>query len=140
MAQPDDLAEAIRNAINDPARNWSLPFLAEKKEAPGFTLEELTALRVTVTDSDVDVTRASRTSDEFRYVVDVAVQQRALDDDKRVKALKALGREMLDYFRGVRFLSGCERIGLRWIVRDVAHLREHRVFTGLVSMTWREIE
>ncbi len=106
---------------------------------PAFTLEELKDLKVSVVPRTIGITAASRDSSNFDCVIDVGVQQK-LTDESEIDDLLDLVEEIADRLR-LRRLP--EAPDAAWV--GIAHepvvssesLEQHRVFTSVLSVTYR---
>jgi hypothetical protein len=134
------IADAVAAHIN--AGSFSRPVAAVRMHQPAFTLEELAQLRVTVVPRSTAITAASRDSSVFECAVDVGVQKKlhAEGADGEIDALLDLVEEVADHLRLQR-LPGAPDAA--WV--GIAHepvvsgesLEQHRVFTSVLSVTYR---
>jgi len=109
---------------------------------PAFTLDDLKELRVSVVPRTSGITTASRDSSLFECVVDVGVQKKlsAEGADAEIEALLDLVEEITDHLRLKRLPDAPEAA---WA--GIAHepvvssesLEQHRVFTSVLSVTYR---
>lgn len=134
------IADAVAAHIN--AGTFSQPVNAARMFQPAFTLEDLAELRVSVVPRTVDIAAASRDSSVFECVVDVGVQKKlpAEGADSEIDALLDLVEEITDHLRLKRLPNAPEAA---WA--GIAHepvvssesLEQHRVFTSVLSVTYR---
>ncbi len=134
------IADAVAAHIN--AGTFSQPVSAERMYQPAFTLEDLADLRVSVVPRTVGIAAATRDSSLFECVVDVGVQKKlpAEGADAEIDALLDLIEEITDYLRLKRLPDAPEAA---WA--GIAHepvvssesLEQHRVFTSVLSVTYR---
>lgn len=134
------LADALAAHIN--AGTFSQPVAAARMYQPAFTLEELAELRVSVVPRTTAIAAASRDSSTFECVVDVGVQKKLPADgaDAEIDALLDLVEEITDHLRLKRLPDAPEAA---WA--GIAHepvvssesLEQHRVFTSVLSITYR---
>jgi len=134
------IADAVAAHIN--AGTFSQPVSAERMYQPAFTLENLADLRVSVVPRTVGIAASSRDSSLFECVVDVGVQKKlpAAGEDAEIDALLDLVEEITDHLRFKRLPDAAEAA---WA--GIAHepvvssesLEQHRVFTSVLSVTYR---
>lgn len=106
---------------------------------PAFTLEDLKELRVSVVPRTTGITAASRDSSTFECVIDVGVQKK-IADETEIDGLLDLAEEIADHIRLKRLPDAPEAA---WV--GIAHepvvsseaLEQHRVFTSVLSVTYR---
>lgn len=138
------LAEAVVLDLNQGSFGQS--FIAERSYDPQHDLPEFEALQVTVAPKSEAGEMASRSSDLYGYTVDVAVQKKLPE-----KTSNAADLVVID---GLRALVS--RIGRWWLRRRPGtmaqavctgytnepvysreHLREHRLFTSVLTLTFQ---
>lgn len=134
------IADAVAAHIN--AGTFSQPVNAVRMYQPAFTLEDLAELRVSVVPRTVGIAAASRDSSTFECVVDVGVQKKlpAEGADSEIDGLLDLVEEITDHLRLKRLPDAPEAA---WA--GIAHepvvstesLEQHRVFTSVLSITYR---
>jgi hypothetical protein len=134
------IADAVAAHIN--AGTYSRPVSAVRMYQPAFTLEDLKDLRVSVVPRTVGIAAASRDSSVFECVVDVGVQQKLPPENEQaeIDALLGLAEEIADRLRLTRLPDAPEAA---WA--GIAHepvvasesLEQHRVFTSVLSVTYR---
>lgn len=134
------IADAVAAHVN--AGTFSQPVNAVRMYQPAFTLEDLADLRVSVVPRTVGIAAASRDSSTFECVVDVGVQRKlpAEGDQAEIDALLDLVEEIADHLRLKRLPDAPEAA---WA--GIAHepvvssesLEQHRVFTSVLSVTYR---
>jgi len=135
-----DIAEAVKEALN--GGSFSQAFGAVRAYRPEYDLEGLKDLRVTVVPKALEVAPVSRGSANHNVDVDVAVQKRTGMDTSAVDALMALVEEIADYFRQKRLPDHETAV---WVgatnepVYSPEHLREHGVFTSVLTLSFRVV-
>jgi hypothetical protein len=110
---------------------------------PAFTLEDLKDLRVSVVPRTVQMTPVTRDSLAIEYVIDVGVQKKLPADgaDAAIDELLVLVEAIADHLRFKR-LEGFPDAA--WVginnepVVSSEALEQHRVFTSVLSITYRE--
>jgi len=140
-----DIADALAAELNVAAPGtFSQPFTAERQVLPIFELADLAELKVTVVPRSVQITGSTRATSQYEIAIDVGVQKRVgkqVDDD--VEALSTLVDEITDYLRR-RTLQ--EVPGAAWVSIDNEpvyareHLAEQRVFTSVLTVTYRALK
>jgi len=134
------IADAVAAHIN--AGTYSRPVIAERLYQPAFTLEDLKDLRVSVVPRTVGISAASRDSSIVECVIDVGVQQKLPSENEEVEidALLDLAEEIADRLRLTR-LPGAPEAAWAGIAHEPVvsseSLEQHRVFTSVLSVTYR---
>lgn len=137
------LADAVAAHVN--AGSYSQPVAAVRSYQPAFTLEELAELRVSVVPRTTTITPASRGFGTFEHVIDVGVQRKlpAENEQDAIDGLLALVEEIGDRLSRTR-LAGFPEAAWAGIAHEVGgavvsaeSLEQHRVFTSVLSVTYR---
>lgn len=141
------IAEAVKDALN--TTGFSLAFTATRVYVPVHRQEDLATLTVSVVPTGLSIAPLDRAgTGMIDYTIDVGIQQRigptALTPAEIAAAcdpLMALAEEIADHFRTTALAS----IGVARAVAVAhapvfapAHLDEHRVFTTVLSLTYRK--
>lgn len=144
MSTISALADAVAEHIN--AGAYAQPVSAVRTYQPAFTLEELGALRVSVVPRTTTVTAASRESSTFEHVLDVGVQKKlpapSQDGDEKatIDELLELTEAIGDRLRHTR-LAGFPEAAWAGLAHEPVvsseSLEQHRVFTSVLSVTYR---
>ncbi len=135
------LADAVAAHVS--AGSFGHPVTAVRMYQPAFTLEDLKDLRVSVVPRTVQMTPATRDSLVVEYVIDVGVQKKlpAEGADAAIDELLALVEAIADHLRFQRLASFLDAawVGISHepVVSSEA-LEQHRVFTSVLSVTYRE--
>jgi hypothetical protein len=145
------IADAVVSTLNAAAEanSLSLYFVAERAYVPVYdSARDFVDLKVTVVPHGLTFAALARRSDDFDYVVDVAVQKRieagaktAAEIAVAADPLMVLVEEMLDLFRGKRMDAHPDALcveGKNEPIYLPPHLDENRVFTSVLSLTFRE--
>ena len=129
--QPDPPAPPAEPAFSE-------SFTAERKALPAFDLAELAGLHVTVVPKAADVTGATRSQCQHDYHVDVGVQKKlGADLEGETAAMLALVDQIAVFLRRRPMAAAA------WVqtTNDPAylpdHLAEKRVFTSVLTVTYR---
>jgi hypothetical protein len=134
------IADAVAAHIN--AGTYSRPVTAERLYQPAFTLEALKDLRVSVVPRTTGISAASRESSVYECVIDVGVQKKLPPEGEQteIDALLTLVEEIADHIR-LRRLPEAPDAAWAGIAHDPVvsgeSLEQHRVFTSVLSVTYR---
>jgi len=135
------LAEKIVQTLND--SNFALSFTAVKTLFPFYELKDLSTLRVTVVPKSVNITNASRSSNEFDYQVDIAIQKAIKSpDDAEVATLTELVLAIAKSFRNKIYQdigAVCFKQSIDPLY-SVEHIQPPSVFTSVVTLNFKVIE
>jgi hypothetical protein len=140
MSTISTLADAVAEHIN--AGTYTEPVSAVRTYQPAFTLEELGELRVSVVPRTTTVIAASRESSTYEHVLDVGVQKKlpAEDDQAAIDELLELTEAIGDRLRHTR-LAGFPEAAWAGLAHEPVvsseSLEQHRVFTSVLSVTYR---
>lgn len=140
MSTISTLADAVAEHIN--AGTYAQPVSAVRTYQPAFTLEELGELRVSVVPRTSTVSAASRESSTYEHVLDVGVQKKlpAEDDQAAIDELLELTEAIGDHLRHTR-LAGFPEAAWAGLAHEPVvsseSLEQHRVFTSVLSITYR---
>ncbi|MFN7374962.1 MAG: hypothetical protein ACK54T_03435 [bacterium] len=135
------IADAVAAHIN--SGTFSQPLTAVRMFQPAFTLEDLKDLRVSVVPRTLQMSPVTRDSLAIEYVVDVGVQKKLPADgaDAAIDELIELVEAIADHLRFQRLEgfpdSAWVGISNEPVVSSEA-LEQHRVFTSVLSVTYRE--
>lgn len=140
MSTISTLADAVAEHIN--AGTYAQPVSAVRTYQPAFTLEDLGELRVSVVPRTTTVSAASRESSTYEHVLDVGVQKKlpAEDDQPAIDELLELTEAIGDRLRHTR-LAGFPEAAWAGLAHEPVvsseSLEQHRVFTSVLSVTYR---
>lgn len=151
MSLATDIADAVAVELNAASGNPSVPFsrafTAERRVLPVYELSDLSALKVTVVPKAVEITGSTRSASQYDIAVDIGVQKKLAPGsdgiDAQVEALGTLVDEINDYLRKRPLASFA---GVAWVrsVNDPVyapeHLHEQRVFTSVLTVTYRAMK
>jgi len=140
MSVITEIADAVVAELN--AGSFSQPFAAERHYLPVFELDDIKNLRVTVVPKGVAIQATGRNSNQHDVEIDIAVQKKLTKTDPaEIDPLMALVEEIADRFRFKRFASP-DAVWIR-TQNEPAYAQEHldqfRVFTSLLTLTFRII-
>jgi hypothetical protein len=134
-----DVADAVVASLN--TGSFGVPLNAVRKYVPVVELSNLTELNVTVVPKSAEITTATRTSSYFDCTIDIGIQQKVNPDEPtELDALADLAEQIVDHLR----LSSLDALpSAAWLsianepVFAPEHLDQQRVFTSVVSVTYR---
>jgi len=136
-----DLADKVVLSLN--SENYSLSFTAVRTLFPFYELKDLTVLHVTVVPKSINIESASRSSNEYEYQVDIAIQKAVKSpDDVEVNSLMDLAIEIAKSFRGKVFQNlgtVCSKQSIDPLY-SVEHIQPPSVFTSVVTLNFKIIE
>ena len=134
------LAEKIVTTLND--SEFDLEFTAIRTLFPFYELKDLCTLRVSVVPKSVNITTASRSSSEFDYQIDIAIQKAVKSpDDAEVTVLTELALAIAKSFRSKIY----EDIGAICFKQSidplysVEHIQPPSVFTSVITLNFKII-
>ena len=140
-----DVADAVVNELNMAEPDvFSVDFAAVRKVLPAYELAELAELKVTVVPKRVEISGSTRSVSQYDLAVDIGIQKKLGKDlDAEIVALSTLVDEIADYFRG---LPLGDAPWAAWVhtandpVYAPEHLAEQRVFTSVLTVTYRAMK
>lgn len=150
MSLVTDIADAVAAEINaapgSPA-TFNQTFTAVRKVVPAYELSELTDLKVTVVPKAVEISGSTRSASQYDITVDIGVQKKLPPEseasDEQVETLGTLVDQIAEYLRR-RPLSAAPFAA--WVsttndpVYAPEHLLEKRVFTSVLTLTYRAMK
>lgn len=140
MSVITDIADAVVADLN--TGSFSQAFNAARHYLPEFELDDIKDLRVTVVPKAVAIQAIGRNSNQHDVDIDVAVQKKLTKTDAtEIDPLLALVEEIADRFRFKRLMSP-DAVWIRTQNEPVyaqEHLDQFRVFTSLLTLTFRII-
>jgi len=145
MSLVTDIADAVAAEINGaPGGTFSEAFTGERRVLPQFDLEDLAGLKVSVVPKAVEISGSTRSVCQYEISIDVGIQKKlGTDLDAEVAALGTLVDEIADFLRR-RPLAATPWAA--WFsasndpVYATAHLAEQRVFTSVLTLTYRAMK
>ena len=145
MSLITDIADAVVAELNAaPAGTFEPSFTAQRRVLPAFELAELKALKVTVVPKAVQITGSTRSSSQYDLAIDIGVQRKLTSDsDSDVENLGTLVDQIAEHLRQ-RPLSTAPYASWMSIVNEPVyspeHLLEQRVFTSVLTVTYRAMK
>lgn len=144
MSLITDIADAVAAEINAGA---FLPVQVQRRVLPEFELAQLTEMKVCVVPKSMRITGATRAASQYEIDVDIGIQQKLpagdTDVDTHVATLGTLVDQIIDHLRQ-RPLSAAPYA--TWVSIDnepvyaPEHLVEQRVFTSVLTVTYRAVK
>ena len=135
------LSEKIVTTLND--SEFDLEFTAVRTLFPFYELKDLSNLKVTVVPKSVNITTATRSSNEFDYQIDIAIQKAVKSpDDSEVTALTELALAIAKSFRNKVY----EDIGAVCFKQSidplysVEHIQPPSVFTSVLTLNFKIVQ
>ena len=133
------ITDAVVESLN--AASLSQELTAERHYQPVFDLPDMADLHVSVVPKGIEVLASSRNQNQHDYAIDIGIQQKVADDSES-DALMALAEEIADHFRRGRVqVEGVGSIPVLKVGTEPIfapeHLTEKRVFTSIVTLTFR---
>ncbi|MAX25274.1 MAG: hypothetical protein CMJ19_12310 [Phycisphaeraceae bacterium] len=149
MSLVTDIADAVAAEINaapgSPA-TFNQTFTAVRKVVPAYELSELTELKVTVVPKAVEISGSTRSASQYDITVDIGIQKKlpaTPEMDAEVETLGMLVDQIAEYLRR-RPLSTAPFASWVSITNDPVyapeHLLEKRVFTSVLTLTYRAMK
>ena len=142
MSLVTDIADAVTSELNG---SGILPGLtAVRKVVPAYELAELTDLKVTVVPKAVEISGSTRSASQYEITVDIGIQKKlppgSESSDEQVETLGTLVDQIAEYLRR-RPLATAPFASWVSITNDPVyapeHLAEQRVFTSVLTVTYR---
>jgi hypothetical protein len=140
-----DIADAVVALLNGDGADFSQDFEAQRRVRVSFELADLADLRVTVVPKSVETSTASRSLSQYDVQVDVGIQKKlaaGADEDAEVATMCGLVEEVADFLKGKRlegtgWSASWARPATNDPVYSTEHLAEKRVFTSVLTLTYR---
>jgi len=136
-----DIADAIVTELS--SGSFSEPLTVSRRVLPEYELAELKALTVTVVPKSVGINNITRDSSSFEVAIDIGIQQKiGKDTDTAVARLSGVVTEVVT-FMNRRKLSEFPAAVFVSIANEPVyapeHLSEKRLFTSLLTLTYKVI-
>ena len=132
------ITENVVTQLN--AGSFSQTFTAVRNFLPLYELSDLKSLRVTVVPNATAIEAKARNTTQHDVEIDIAVQQKlSKTDNTTIDPLMTLVEEIADHFRFKR-LTSPDAIWMKTENEPVyaqEHLDQYRVFTSLLTLTFR---
>ena len=142
MALAMDIADAVVAELA--SGSFSQAIAPQRMVLPEFGLEDLADLRVTVVPKAVEISGSTRSVSQYEVQIDIGVQKKLGKDlDAEVPALCELADEIADFLKR-RSLAAAPYAA--WVrsanepIYAADHLAEQRVFTSVLTVTYRAMK
>lgn len=137
-----DIVEAVTQELNSaPEGTFSMAFTAVRHYRPQFDLAQLRDLRVSAVPKSIAITSAGRSLNQHEIAVDVAVQKKVDPAEQaELDGLMLLVEQIADFFRLRRLSAFPEALWVKTENQPIyapEHLEQHRVFTSVLTLTFR---
>jgi hypothetical protein len=142
-----DIADAVTAELNAAAPGtFSQDFTALRKVLPAYELSELAELKVTVVPKAIEISGSTRSVSQYDFAIDIGVQKKlpsGSDMETEVEAMGALVDEIAEYLRK---RSLADTPWAVWVNTKneppyvPEHLAEKRVFTSVLTITYRAMK
>jgi len=137
-----DIADAVVAELSSGAFSQSIA--PQRMVLPEFGLEDLADLRVTAVPKAVEISGSTRSISQYDVQIDIGVQKKLGKDlDAEVAELCGLVDEIADFLK-LRSLADAPYAA--WVrsanepVYAPEHLAEQRVFTSILTITYRAMK
>ena len=145
MALVIDIADAVTAELNAAeAGTFSQDITAERRVLPTCELSELTQLKVTIVPKAVEIAGASRAMSRHDVQVDIGIQKKlGRDLDTEVAELCGLVDEIAEYLKRRPLAAKPEAAWTHTANEPVhapEHLSEQRLFTSVLTITYRVLQ
>ena len=145
MSLATDIADAVAAELNaaDPG-TFSEVFTAQRMVLPAFDLPDLAELKICLVPKSVTITGSTRTASQYEIAVDIGIQKKLGKDlDAGVESLGSLVDEIADYLTR-RPLTAAPFAAWAAMANEpvyaAEHLAEQRVFTSILTVTYRAVK
>ena len=148
MALTLQIADAVAAELTAaPPETFNLPFTPAKRLLPNFDLTELAELRVSIVPRAIDSTGASRSLAQHDVQVDIGIQQKLPagggEPEATIAPLLELVERIATYLQRRRLATLPSAVWVRTANEPIyapEHLVEKRVFTSVLSLTYRVLQ
>ena len=134
-----DIADAIVAELQ--GGSFSEPLTVTRRVLPEYELSELKALTVTVVPKSVGIANITRESSSYEVAVDIGIQQKiGKDTDAEVARLSGIVSELVTFLNRQKLASFPAAQFMKIANEPVyapEHLSEKRLFTSIVTLTYR---
>jgi len=139
MALAIDIADAVVAELA--SGSFSQPISPQRLVLPEFDLEALADLRVTVVPKAVEIIAASRVASQHDVQIDIGIQKKLGKDlDAEVPVLCGLVDEIAAFLKRRPLQATPHAVWVRSVNEPIyapEHLAEQRVFTSVLTVTYR---
>ena len=142
-----NIADAVTAELNAAAPGtFSRDFTALRKVLPAYELSELAELKITVVPKAIEINGSTRSVCQYDFAIDIGIQQKlpaGSDMETEVEAMGLLVDEIADYLRKRPLAQTPWAV---WVNTKndppyaPEHLAEQRVFTSVLTVTYRAMK
>jgi hypothetical protein len=146
MSFATDIADAVAMELNAAdSGSFSQTFTAERSVLPVHELKDLIDLKVAIVPKVVEISGSTRSVSQYDIAVDIGVQKKlaTTDIDTEVATLGTLVDEIADYLRRRPLTAAPHAVWVNTVNEPVyapEHLAEQRVFTSVLTVTYRAMK
>ena len=147
MSLITEIADAVTAELNAaPPGTITQSFTAVRKVLPFYELQDLAGLKVTVVPKAVEITGSTRSASQHDFTIDIGIQKKlgspnALEAE--VESLGAVVDQIAEYLRQRKLTAAPFAVWVSTINDPVyapEHLLEKRVFTSVLTLTYRALK
>ncbi len=147
MSLITEIADAVTAELNAAAPGtFTQAFTAERKVLPFYELQDLANLRVTVVPKTVEITGSTRSASQHDFAIDIGIQKKLGSPSTMEAEVESLGGvvdQIAEYLRQ-RKLTAAPFAAWMSTINDPVyapeHLLEKRVFTSVLTLTYRALK
>ena len=141
MSSIMDIADAVAAELNTaPAGTFDPEFTAVRRVLPEFELADLADLKVSVVPHGIEMSGATRSSQQMEIAVDIGVMKKlGTDLDAEVAVLCDLVEQIVDYLASRRLAEMPQAAWVRMAnapIYSPQHLATQRSFTSVLTVTY----
>ena len=141
MSSVMEIADAVAAELNTAAAGMFVPaFTAVRRVLPQFEPADLADLKVTVVPHGVEMSGATRSSQQMEVSVDIGVMKKlGTDLDAEVAVLCDLVEQIVDYLAGRRLSALPQSAWVRTANEPIyspQHLAAQRTFTSVLTVSY----
>ena len=137
-----DIADAIVTELG--GNTFSESLVVTRRVLPEFEIADLKALTVTVVPKSVEINNITRSSSSFEVAVDIGIQQKiSKDTDAEVARLSGVVSEIVTFLNRRKLTTMATVIFVSIANEPVyapEHLSEKRLFTSIITLTYKVIQ
>lgn len=137
-----DIADAMVAELA--ANTFSEPLVVTRRVLPEYEIADLKSLTVTVVPKAVGINNVTRQSSSFEVAIDVGIQQKiGKDTDAEVVRLSGVITELVSFLNRRKLADVPAAVFVSIANEPVyapEHLSEKRLFTSILTLTYRVIQ
>ncbi len=147
MSLITEIADAVTAELNAAAPGtFTQSFTAERKVLPFYELQDLLGLKVTVVPKAVEITGSTRSNSQYDFAIDIGIQKKLGSPSAIEAEVESLGNvvdQIVEYLRQRKLTAAPFAAWVNTINDPVyapEHLLEKRVFTSVLTLTYRGLK